>query len=259
MSEPVILITGAASGIGRATALRFAMAGWRVGAFDRDEPALSGLAEEAADAGHPLVTGALDVTAEEQWRDALTAFTAPSQGRLDALVNNAGVVTIGPFSEVPLEKHLQTVRVNVDGIIIGCYTSLPFLVVSPRAHVVNMCSASAVYGHPDLAVYSGTKQAVRGLTEAFELEWADRGVRVSSIWPMYVKTPMLDQQQPSSLKKLGARLSAEDVADAVYDTIERPGRAVHRPVGVQARLLYAASQVTPSPATRLVSKLLASR
>jgi len=161
MSAPSVVITGAAAGIGRSTALLFARHGYRVGAFDIDTAGLASLAEEGASitAGR-IVTGALDVTDTAAWTRVLEEFC--TDGRLDVLVNNAGLLSSGPFEEIPVSRHRRIVEVNVTGVLLGCHAAFPYLRDTPGAQIVNMCSASALYGQPELATYSATKFAVRG-------------------------------------------------------------------------------------------------
>jgi short-subunit dehydrogenase len=125
--------------------------------------------------------------------------------------------------------------------------------------VVNLCSASAIYGQPELAVYSATKFAVRGLTEALELEWRRYGIRVIALWPLFVATAMVDGVETGSTRSLGVHLSAGDVAEAIYAATHPrrrwPARA-HYPVGRQTKVLAALSQVSPNWATRLLTRTL---
>jgi short-subunit dehydrogenase len=123
--------------------------------------------------------------------------------------------------------------------------------------VVNLASASAMYGQPELATYSATKFAVRGLTEALELEWRRHGIRVIDMWPLFVATAMVDGLETGSTKSLGIRLTAEDVAEAIY-TATHPNRGrpaqVHFPVGRQTKFLAALTQVSPNRIQRWLNK-----
>jgi NAD(P)-dependent dehydrogenase (short-subunit alcohol dehydrogenase family) len=255
---PAAFITGAAAGIGRATALRFAAAGYLVGCTDIDESGLASLAAEIEAAGGAAWTAVLDVSDPAGWTSRLAEFAVVSGDRLDVLVNNAGILRIGRFADVDLDVHLRTVRVNVDGVVNGCHAAYPLLRATPGAHVVNLCSASAIYGQPELATYSATKFAVRGLTEALELEWAADDITVTALWPLFVDTAMLDQRHAASTESLGVRLGAQDVADAVFDAVRpRRVRRVHRAVGRQAQLMRAAAAVTPGWLLRLSNKRIA--
>ena len=111
MSTPTVFITGAAAGIGRATALTFARHGYRVGAYDIDLAGLASLRDEITGHGGDVVIGRLDVTNAEEWSEQLEQFTGPSR-RLDILVNNAGVLTTGAFQDVPLKTHEQMIDIN---------------------------------------------------------------------------------------------------------------------------------------------------
>ncbi len=257
-SAPTILITGAAAGIGRATALRFAGHGFRVGAYDVDMAGLASLREEITARGGEAAIGSLDVTDAEDWAAQLDAFTGRSR-RLDILVNNAGVLSSGHFEAIPLEAHRRMVDVNVLGTVTGLHCAFPYLRDTPGSQVVNLCSASAIYGQPELATYSATKFAVRGLTEALELEWRRHDIRVIAMWPLFVDTAMVDGLHTRSTRTLGVHLSASDVADAIY-TATHPGRSplarVHYPVGRQARVLAALAQVAPNRVQRLLNKVV---
>ena len=239
MESPTVFITGAAAGIGRATAVAFARHGYRVGAYDIDTAGLHTLRDEIG--GAEVVTGALDVTDAAAWTRQLEAFTGSSR-RLDILVNNAGVLSSGRFEEIPLETQRRIIDINVYGTLAGMHTAFPFLRNTPRSQVVNLCSASAIYGQPELATYSASKFGVRGLTEALEIEWRRYGIRVTG-----------------STKSLGVHLDAEDVAAAIYQATH-PDRTwpsrVHYPVGGQTRVLAALSQVSPNWATRLLTRTL---
>ena len=257
------LVTGAANGIGRATALRLMRAGFRVGAFDVDVPALERLHAEAP---HPerLVTRRLDVTNEAEWRAALTdlvgtAGDGSGDGKLDVLVNNAGILAAGAFEAISFGRQRATIDINVTGTMLGCFTCHDAL-ARARGTVVNLCSAAAISGQPDLASYGASKAAVQSLTEALDLEWAPQGITVRALWPLYAKTAMVDGVDIGSTRSLGIRLEPDDVARAVADVIRRPPRlSAHRSAGVQASVLRALAQVTPDAMTRLVNRRIAER
>jgi NAD(P)-dependent dehydrogenase (short-subunit alcohol dehydrogenase family) len=246
-----ILVTGAARGIGLAIAELFLSHGWRVGMYDVDATAVA-----AAAAGHRrAVHGVLDVRNAEQWRTVLREFCGDDG--LDVLVNNAGVLASGPFAGMEPVTHQRMVDVNVTGVCLGAATGYEHLRQSGRGVLLNLCSASALYGQPALATYGATKAAVKSLTESLDLEWRADGVRVRSLVPLFVATEMVsrDAQGAASVGHLGVRLTAEDVAAAAWRVVHErrvPFRGPHRPVGRQTRLLAAASAVTPGWANRLV-------
>jgi NAD(P)-dependent dehydrogenase (short-subunit alcohol dehydrogenase family) len=211
-----ILITGAASGIGKSTALLFGQRGFRVGCYDIDVDGARAVAEKIPSSAH----GRIDVTSEESWQTAVADF-AGSAGTLDVLFNCAGILRMGHFEDVPPDQCRKQLEVNVMGVVLGVQACLPLLERS-RGTIINMSSASAIYGQPELAVYSASKFAVRALTEALDIELRDRGIRVADIMPGYVDTPMVSSQthRSQSLQKLGVKLTPDRIAQIVW-------RAVH--------------------------------
>ncbi|AEF40546.1 SDR family oxidoreductase [Hoyosella subflava] len=254
-----VFITGAASGIGRATALRFASEGYLVCATDVDEAGLRSLQTEAPKGS--VTRAALDVTNADAWSGVLDDFMKRTSGRLDILVNNAGLLRAGNFVDLPLDAQQRVMRVNVDGVMNGCYAAYPYLKATPGAQVVNMCSASAIYGQAELAAYSASKFAVRGLTEALDIEWRSEDIRVFALWPLFVDTSMIATERTGSMTSLGVHLTARDVADKIFQTT-RPARhpiprPTHIPVGTQAALMFNSAQVTPLRLLRAVNRRIA--
>ena len=251
-----IFISGAGRGIGRATAELFLARGWRVGLFDVDAAAVAEAAGE-----HPAaVHGALDVRDAGQWERALGEFCG--DGGLDVLVNNAGVLASGPFTDLTADVQQRMVDVNVTGVVNGSLSGQAYLRRSPGSLLLNLCSASALYGQPTLATYGATKAAVKSLTEALDIEWRGSGVRVRSLLPLFVDTEMVtrDGRGATSVAHLGVRLSAGDVAAAAWKVVHERRRILggpHRPVGRQTRVMAAAAAVTPDWANRLVVSRLA--
>lgn len=257
MSRKSIFITGAAAGIGRATAKLFAAKGYFVGLYDIDDAGLKVLAQELGE--HNTCSGRLDVTAPENWSQALAAFMQCA-GRLDVLVNNAGVLVSGSLQNESLTVLHRVIDINFKGVLNGCYLALPYLRKTPDSRVINICSASALYGQPSLAVYSATKFAVRGLTEALDLEWQDEGVRVMDVLPLFVRTAMVEGINAASFRNIGMRLTPEDVAKTVWQAARYQGRLpkVHWTVGFQTRLLYGFSGTVPDLVTRFINSRLTS-
>ncbi|CAN3126545.1 SDR family oxidoreductase [Mycobacterium sp. smrl_JER01] len=257
-----VFITGAATGIGRATALLFAQRGYLVGGYDIDEAGLEVLAADVTAVGGTPVVGRLDVTDPDQVAQRLAEFVDAAGGRLDVLINNAGLLNAGRFEEIPLEVHHREIEVNVKGVVNGLHAAFPYLAGTPDAVVVNLASASAIYGQAELANYSATKFFVRAITEALNLEWGRHGVRVVDMWPLYVNTAMTKGVKTGTTESLGIRLTAQDIAEdivaAVDPTLPRKVlRQVHFPVGIQAKALAAGARFSPAWLTRLVNKRLA--
>ncbi len=261
MAKKAVFITGAGAGIGRATAQCFAAAGWFVGLYDRDHAAVQGLAQELNNqaTGHEkAMAGQLDVTNPEQWQHALDAFFSHT-GRLDVLVNNAGILYSGRFEDIALQQHLNLLNINLNGVINGCYTALPYLQQTPKSRVINLSSASAIYGQPNLSSYSASKCAVRGLTEALDNEWRSYGIRVVDVMPLFVQTGMVKDMQNGAIGKLGVHLSADDVAQAIVKLSNRRARfmPVHTPIGLPSQVLYSLSSLTPDRINHWINGYLA--
>ncbi len=256
--RPAIFVTGAASGIGRACAERFAQRGWFVGLYDVNADGVAELAATLGDGN--AVSGTLDVSDPEAWQRALADFWAHSGQRLDVLLNNAGILATGPFADVALDRHYAMLAVNVKGMITGCHSAFPYLRQTPGARVINMASATAIYGQPELATYSATKFAVRGLTEGLDLEWSQFGIRVSDVWPSFVKTAMADDYgRIASARSLGIRLTPADVASTVWAcaTAKDFMHKTHWTVGLQAWLLALGTRLAPALLSRQIVRRLA--
>lgn len=254
MSRPSIFITGAAAGIGQAAARHFAARGWFVGLYDLDAEGVAALARELGD--DRALAGRLDVTRGEDWQAALAGFHQRT-GRLDVLLNNAGILVSGPFESIPLARQQAVVDVNVKGVLAGCHAAFPYLKRQAGARVINMASASALYGQPSLATYSATKFAVRGLTEALDLEWQAHDIRVMDIMPLFVQTGMVVGMNAKSIASLGVKLTPEDVAQVIWQAATARATRVHWPVGMQSRLFYSLVGLAPDWVTRRLTRRIA--
>jgi NADP-dependent 3-hydroxy acid dehydrogenase YdfG len=244
-----ILITGGGSGIGRAVAQLFADRGWRVGLADRDS---AGLKETAAGLpGESTSCHVMDVRSPEDWEEVLAEFAQLSGGRLDVLFNNAGVAVGGPFGAAGLEDIDRAVDVNLKGVLYGARMAYPFLAATPGSCLLNTASAAGIYGTPGAAVYSATKFAVRGLTEALDGEWAADDIRVRSLMPGFIDTPLLqagvggsNRSVRETVVEAGLEFTpVETVAEAAWEAVH--GGRVHTLVGKTARRLSFASRWMP--------------
>ncbi len=229
MGAQSIFITGAASGIGKATAKLFAERGWLVGIYDVDEAGLASLEKDVGK--NQCVRGMLDVRSEASWKDATRSFGEKTGGTMNALFNCAGILRMGRFEELAPKESLAQVEINVMGVIYGIYASLPLLEKTDSSTILNMSSASAIYGTPELAVYSATKFAVRALTEALDLEFRKKKIRVTDIMPSYVATPMVANQthRATTLKTMGVKLKAEDIAQCAWRAVNGKKVVHHLP------------------------------
>lgn len=255
-SRPCVLISGAATGIGRAAARLFCKRGWFVGLGDIDQAGLAALAGELGTQN--TLAMQLDVTRPDDWSAALADFHGYT-GRLDVLVNNAGILISGPFESSPLGRHHAVVDVNLKGLLNGCYLARPYLAAMPGARVINLSSTAAIYGQASLATYSTTKFAVRGLTEALNIEWQDDGIRVMDIMPLFVQTGMVKDMDARSIERLGARLTAEDVAQTIWTAATYRGGfgKVHWPVGLMATWLFRLTSLAPDRLSRFIVRRIA--
>jgi NAD(P)-dependent dehydrogenase (short-subunit alcohol dehydrogenase family) len=260
-----IFVTGGGSGIGRAIAIRFANAGWFVGLGDVNE---AGMAEtEALLPGGYAYSHRFDVTDRAQWDDALRIVARASGGRIDVVANNAGVALGGELIEASTEEIDRIVDVNLRGVIYGAQASYPWLKQSaPGSCLLNTGSAAGFYGVPGTAVYSATKFAVRGLTEALDAEWAEAGIRVRSLMPSYIDTPLLDRPPNSQnsvmmremVLRMGREISPpEEVAAAAWQAVH--GEKLHWIVGKTAREAAFASRWMPGTLRKRVRRMMALR
>lgn len=185
-----IFITGAASGIGAETARLFNARGWFCGLYDINE---AGLTEVASEIGAKNChTAKLDVTNRGDWATAMTGFSEATDGKMNVLFNNAGIGRHGWFEDVPPEESDLIIDINVKGVINGVYAALDLLKATDGSRIVNTASTAGVVGSPRLAVYSASKFAVRGLTEALDIELSELGIRCTSLMPWFIDTPILD-------------------------------------------------------------------
>jgi NAD(P)-dependent dehydrogenase (short-subunit alcohol dehydrogenase family) len=189
------LVTGAAQGLGAGIAAAMAREGARVVLTDRNE---AGAAAAAARIDAELGAGTAfalrhDVTSEDDWQGALR-FAQDALGGLSALVNNAGIVTLGTVEDLDLAGWRQAMAVNADSAFLGCKYALPLLRESQPAAIVNISSVSALIASANLAAYNASKAALWMLTKSVALHCAKQGwnVRCNSVHPTFVRTPLLD-------------------------------------------------------------------
>ncbi|MEH6558832.1 MAG: SDR family oxidoreductase [Oceanicoccus sp.] len=202
MQQQSIFITGAASGIGRATASFFHKKGWFVGCYDIDKDALNVLEEEL---GGSCVTSYLDVRDKEGFDEAMASFGEHTNGKLDIMFNNAGLAVGGNLDDVPFEKIMDMVNINFVGVLTGMYAAIPLLKETENSLCFSTSSSSAIFGHPGMATYSATKFAVKALTEALSVELARYGSRASDVLPGIIDTPLWKGERYSTGKVASAQ------------------------------------------------------
>jgi len=218
LNGKVVLVTGAASGIGRCLAHRFAAAGARVAIADLDVAGARRVAADIVSTGGEACAFELDVTSAAS-ASALRERLLDQMGPLDVLVNNAGIVHGGAFLDVPLERHLATFRVNVEGLVIVTHALLPDLLARPEAHVVTIASASSFVGLPFGSTYGSSKWAALGFAESLRLELHQLGhahVGLTAVCPSYVGTGMFGGVRPPRLTRI---LTPERVANLTVNAV----------------------------------------
>lgn len=254
-----ILITGASRGIGLATAKQLIEKGHHVGLFATNmatlEQALTDKAFKKAIKKKRVIIGQIDVTQPDSWDDAISRMTDHFDG-IDVLINNAGVLVNGALPTTDLDQQLALIDVNCKGVLIGCHKLAPYLTNSKNGKIINISSASAIYGQPDVAAYSASKFFVRGLTEGLNIEYAALGIKVIDVMPLWVKSDMTADIQVTSIDRLGINLTVDDVAKTVGKLTTRPNhklKSTHYTVGMPAKVFHTLSQVTPDPLIRWVN------
>jgi len=242
------LITGAASGIGLATARRLAAEGWFVGLYDINGDAIEKLLSEG---GFPNASGGFcDVGDLDSVNGAVTHFSEATEGRLDVLVNNAGLLASGHFEAIDPRAHDAMIRVNVLGLTHVAQAAFPLLRDTPDSTLLNLCSVSSVHGVPLLAVYSASKFYVNGLTQALSIEWAEHGIRVLSIKPPFVGTAMLKGIPEQLMKSFTVDLTPEQVADAIMRALS--GSRESYLLGAKAKTLGFLAKILPASLARWI-------
>ncbi|MFL5780350.1 MAG: SDR family oxidoreductase [Thermoleophilaceae bacterium] len=237
-------ITGASSGIGEATALALAREGAAVALGARRTDRIEELARRIEEGGGRAAAIAVDVTDEEQ-AHAFVREAHAQLGGLDALVNNAGVMLLGPIEGADTAQWRQMVDVNVLGLLYCTQAALPLLREGGGGNVVNISSVAGRVGNPGSAIYNATKWAVVGFSEALRKEAAPSNVRVTCIEPGYVRTELQGHNEGPVLEaiekmqeEIGDVLEADDLADAILYVLAAAPR-----VSVNELLIRPAGQI----------------
>jgi NADP-dependent 3-hydroxy acid dehydrogenase YdfG len=241
----VALVTGASSGIGEATARRLAAEGASVALVARRRERLEELAASLVSAGGKALAIEADITDRGQARAAVERAVA-QLGRLDVLVNNAGLLLIGPVADAPEEEWERMLEINVQAVLTMTRAALPHLVRAAEgsgrrvADLVNISSTAGRVARPSTAVYSLTKFAVNAFSESLRQEMQPKRVRVSLVEPGVVETE-LDTHLRADVREAVAkqtegveRLRPDDVADAVVYIVTRDGRVAVNEILVRA-------------------------
>jgi NADP-dependent 3-hydroxy acid dehydrogenase YdfG len=231
----VSLVTGASSGIGEATALKLAELGSTVAILARRKDRLEQLASKIEGHGVKALAIEADVSSEEQARGAIERVVS-ELGRLDTLINNAGVMLLGPIEDAPLEEWKRMLDVNVAGLLYCAHAALPHLLRAaeggPRqvADMVNISSVAGRVARLGSGVYNLTKHGVGAFSESLRQEVTQRHVRVALVEPGAVSTELSSHNRPEIREQISQRfgeierLEASDIADAIAYIVTRPSR-----------------------------------
>lgn len=222
-ADHVVLVTGAASGIGLAAARRFVAEGAQVYFADRDGDRLADVVTAPGQAGGSHAVP-FDATDEEAWT-LLAERIGREAGRLDVLVNNVGSASVRPIAETTLAQWRETMAINLDSVFLGTRTMLPLLAASGRGAIVNLSSIRGIIGGVNIAGYCAAKGGVRLFTKATALECAalGNGVRANSVHPGLIETPLAAAVFVDPVKAaerlanipLGRMGQADEIADAI--------------------------------------------
>ena len=223
----VVAVTGASSGIGEATARACARAGAAVALAARRLDRIEALAQEIVQDGGRALALETDVGVEEQAR-AFVQRTHDELGRLDVLVNNAGVMLLGPIENAPTEEWRRMIHANVFGVLYCTHAALPIMREQGGGHIVNVSSVAGRVARQGSGVYNLTKFGVGAFSESLRQEGVALGVRVTLIEPGAVSTELAGHNRPEVLEQISKRfgnierLTSEDIAAAVLYAICQP-------------------------------------
>lgn len=218
----VVIVTGAGSGIGAATAARFIATGDRVALLDRDEAALAQQLARFSPVADRVMTWRVDMSISADVDAAIDAVVKRFGG-VDVLVNNAGVGGFGHVDRLSDEKWRQVFAVNVDGVFFACRRALPHI-IARRGNIVNVASISGTGGDHGFAAYNASKAAVINLTRAMALDHGGEGVRVNAICPGLIETPLSSQLRSTpavaegylAAIALGRMGTPEEIAEVIF-------------------------------------------
>ncbi|HEX4720858.1 MAG TPA: SDR family NAD(P)-dependent oxidoreductase [Thermoleophilaceae bacterium] len=229
MSDRVAVVTGASSGIGEATARALAGAGYAVVLAARREDRINELCEEISGGGGKALAVPTDVTDESSAR-ALIKAAKDELGSVDVLVNNAGVMLLGPIFGADTEHWRRMVNVNLLGLMYCTHAVLPVMQEQGAGHIVNLSSVAGRVATLGSGVYNATKWGVGAFSEALRQEVLDFGVRVTIVEPGYVETelqghnelPIVVETMEKNKEEIGEVLQAEDIANAILYAVQQP-------------------------------------
>jgi NADP-dependent 3-hydroxy acid dehydrogenase YdfG len=240
LSGRVVAVTGASSGIGEATALACAKAGAAVALAARRTERIEALAQRIVDEDGHVIAMTTDVGEEEQAR-AFVQRAHSEFGRLDVLVNNAGVMLLGPIENAPTEEWRRMIHANLFGVLYCTHAALPLMRAQGSGHIVNVSSVAGRVARAGSGVYNLTKFGVGAFSESLRQEGVAMGVRVTTIEPGAVATELPGHNREEVLEQMAKRfagvtpLSSEDIANAILYAIGQPENVAVNEILVRPR------------------------
>jgi all-trans-retinol dehydrogenase (NAD+) len=232
LAGKIVLITGGGMGIGLQTAKNFAMEKSKLVIWDLNQAACDNAVKELKQYNVPVHTYVCDVTDNAKVKETAAKVKA-EVGKVDVLVNNAGIVAGGAFLDVPMEKHVKTMDVNVNGVMYCTAAFLPDMMSANSGHIVNISSAAGLIGVAAITSYCASKWAVAGFTEALRCEMKmnnKTGIYFSTICPSFVKTGMFDGVKPPMLNPW---LSPEGMGKKIIAAVKNNTVLVMTPFAVK--------------------------
>lgn len=221
LENKVVIVTGASSGIGEAIARELAAAGCKVMLAARREERLKTLVQELGDGVAFYLT---DVTNAEQVREMAEA-TIKRFGKIDVLVNNAGIMPVSPLIDLKIDDWNQAIDINIRGVLHGIAAVLPHMSERSSGHIINIGSIASLHAIPNFAVYCGTKYAVRAISESLRKETLGK-VRVTIVYPGAIESELIqssnDEQTTNQLESSFNAIPATSISRAVRYAIEQP-------------------------------------
>ena len=226
IQNKVVIITGASSGLGEATARRLAKGGAKLMLAARREERLQALADDINQAGGTAKYQPTDVTDRDQV-EALAKATHQAYGRIDVLVNNAGLMPLSPLAALKVDEWEKMVDVNIKGVLYGVAAVLPIMKQQESGHIINLSSVAGHQVFPSGVVYCATKFAVKAISEGIRLE-SDGDIRATNISPGAVDTELTStishkESAKNADQMYGVAIDADAIARAIAYAIEQPG------------------------------------
>jgi len=253
-----IVVTGASSGVGRATALALADHGARLTLAARGREALERVASECTERGGPAVAVPTDIS-DSDATVKLAEAAASTFGGLDAWINVVGVGAFGRFEETPIEAHRRVIETNLIGAVNGAHAAIPYFRAQGQGILINVNSLGAWVPSPYSAAYAAGKWGLLGFSKSLRAELSrSRGIAVCDVFPSFLNTPGLDHAANYTGRELAAAppvYEPEAVANAIVNLIQRPRSEVT--VGVPAKLAWLLGTMAPGLAGWLAGRAIA--